>query len=708
MMRLLSTDKLSEEERVVKGVLTSGKILYGTSLNKYVESIADILYKADTNKEHSDINIYLYKSSVANAFMCQDGTLIVTVGLIAQATSEAEIALTMAHEIAHFDKKHTDSGDKKKLKTIKSAAEYALQKSKKTREMELEADSYALTDIYKNTNYSYEAVPGLFDILQYSYLPFDEVPFERSFVENADFKFPDECFNFRLKPIVSREDYVDTLSSHPNLKKRRENADKIVENWNDDGRSEFILGESSFDKARTLARKEAIDELLATHNFGEAYYNTYVLLSEKPNDVELKTFMTQSLYGMAKYAKNGNLSDVVPDYKKTEGESGAAYHFFRKIKKKDLALLALRYSWQTQKENEDVKPLTESLMLMVDEYKLSLSDFSDFGMSVSSSDAKKSVDEKINAFLSANKAENKTAETKKTNTQTQKSSVAKNSTKNNRRRGVSDKNTATVATSADNDSKRDSKYDNIKLKQIRESYVLPDSDFTVLNYLLYDLKSDTSFVSMYNSSLKKNEQNNVNSALDDVTEKKTAFDGDKILLVTYYYGDKKSIARKDRRIQNNIIKWAKEQNVEVLCYEQLIKSEPNTETLNSYSYVKDMQNRAGAESKMQMVSFSNNEYKNQLVGSGVTKMLDVRVSDFTEKKFKMHGFFAGLLVPISFSGIVPAGFVKQRNLKASVSLSDLKTGNLDYTKRLEIEKYNTQARLHDFVYTFISNIRKEE
>ncbi|MBP3717537.1 MAG: M48 family metallopeptidase [Paludibacteraceae bacterium] len=713
MVRLLGEEKLSDDERTVQSLFQSGRVLYGTPVNAYIDSIANILYRANPNSEHEKIHIYLYKSPVANAFMCPDGSLFMNLGMVAQATSEAELALVLAHEIAHFDKKHGSSANKKDLKKAKSAAEYALKKTMRDREKEMEADSYAISDFYKKTNYSYEAVPGLFDLLQYSYLPFDEEVFQRSFVETADYKFPDEYYTSKLNPIVSREDYVDTLDTHPNLKKRRQNADDLVKNLNDDGRTEFLLSEASFDRARFLARKESVYLLLKNHDFGEAFYNTYVMMADNKDDADLQTFAAQALYGVAKYKADGDISEVVPDYKKTEGESGAAYYFLRKLKKKEVAVLALRFAWKAQKVNPDLAPITKSLMAMVRNYSLSTSDFCDFAMGTSVADAQK----KVNALLgtdkavtdNAAKAPAKPANAKPASTE-KKNTVTKQPSKRKTKRNIPTSSAGSGETAAVPEKRRDSKYDNIRQKQAREKYVLPDTSFTVLNYMLVDLKADSAFVNMLSSTAKSDEKKDVEDALDELTNNvnKKAFEGGKVLLVTLYYGDGKSLARKDRQMQDNLMKWGHKYGIDFVCYEQLLKNNPNTKNYNFYISLKNLQYEHIAGSDKEMVSLKNPVLDSLLKKEGIAKMLDLRVVDMTKRRFKMHGIMAGVAVPYALPAVVAGGFIRQRGLAASVSLTDLETGDTDNKALLKASKYNTQPRLHQFLYQFLSNVKKGE
>ena len=89
-------------------------------------------------------------------------------------------------------------------------------------------------------------------------------------------------------------------------------------------------------------------------------------------------------------------------------------------------------------------------------------------------------------------------------------------------------------------------------------------------------------------------------------------------------------------------------------------------------------------------------------------MLDLRVADMTKRKFKMHGVMAGVAVPYALPAVVAGGFIRLRGLVASAALTDLDTGDTDNKAVLKASKYNTQPRLHQFLYQFLSNVKKGE
>ena len=289
LREIFASDGKKEDDLFLKKLFQSGKIVYGSSLNRYLDNILDKLLVNDS-KLRNEITLFVVKSPEVNAFAMNKGIILVNIGFLAQVTNEAEIAFVLAHELVHIAEKHAlELPKEKNLDTY-------LTYHNRSREKENEADKYALERYFTASNYSYKAIDGAFDVLQYSYLPFDNIPFKRSMVETDFYKFDDKYFLKNIKPIHSREDYIDTLSTHPNLQKRRTAANNFISSKNDNGRELFLQGKELFEEIQTIARFETIRQYLTTHNYGKAYYNAYVLLQTMPNNVFLQNAMAIAVY----------------------------------------------------------------------------------------------------------------------------------------------------------------------------------------------------------------------------------------------------------------------------------------------------------------------------------------------------------------------------------------------------------------------------
>lgn len=369
---------------LLKGLVMDGRILYGTPLNDYVNKVADNLLSDDPVMQ-SKVHIYIVKSPIVNAYSTYNGLVFVTLGILAQVSNESELAFILAHEFAHIEENHiVKYGSSKEKPSGRDLLDYYIRVQNTSRNKELTADRVALERYMARTSYSYEIIDDLFDVLQYSDLPFDEVPFPKSLVETDFYQFPENYFLTNIAPISSRSDEVDTLSTHPNIEKRRAAAADILTGLSNEGRSVFVQSEQLFNEVRDLARFECINYFLTEHQYDHAFYNAYVLLKSHPNNKFLNESLAAAMYGFSKHKNHGVANDVITSYKEIEGEMQQTDYFLSKLTRQESSLLALRLAWKARKNDPDNQYLTEILKdAMKDVFvknKMKYSDFSDFAM----------------------------------------------------------------------------------------------------------------------------------------------------------------------------------------------------------------------------------------------------------------------------------------------------------------------------------------
>jgi len=87
----------------------TGMVLFNDSLSNYVSKVAGVLLREDTALFHQ-LHFYVYKDPSLNAFTSATGTILVTVGLLAQLENEAQLAFILAHEITHYKQQHMLKG----------------------------------------------------------------------------------------------------------------------------------------------------------------------------------------------------------------------------------------------------------------------------------------------------------------------------------------------------------------------------------------------------------------------------------------------------------------------------------------------------------------------------------------------------------------------------------------------------------------------
>ncbi|MBO4773955.1 MAG: M48 family metallopeptidase [Bacteroidales bacterium] len=356
--------KMTNRDRVLLGsyqinkLMSSGRVLYGDPITRMVEKVADQLL-ANEPALRSQLRFYTIKSSDVNAFCTGQGMIFVNVGLIAQLQDESQLAYVLAHEIVHYVRKHNlevlTRDNRKEAKKSEEDDEVwerdqtvrlLLRYHQRSHAMETEADTIGLKRFYLKAGYSTD-LDGVFDVLQYSALPFDEIPFNTEYFNTERYQVPQSCFLDSVKAISARDDYDDSRSSHPNIKKRRTLVNELLKQIPSGGARYIVTTEEEFDRLRTLARLECIRMDLIDAEYANAFYSCYLLQKTMPDNLFLEKSRLQALYAISKYKTYQSVNNYIPLYTDYEGEIQQIYHFFHKIESKELAMLTIKELWES-------------------------------------------------------------------------------------------------------------------------------------------------------------------------------------------------------------------------------------------------------------------------------------------------------------------------------------------------------------------------
>lgn len=381
-----------EANYLIDELISSGKVLVNDPLGDYVNKVADKLLAHDPDLR-SNIQLYVVKSPVVNAFTFDKGIIFVNIGLLAQLENEAQLAFILAHEITHFTSRHAinayveyDKIDQGRSSYRRSSYEDRITaKSNYSKELETEADIEGL-ELYMKSNYSIKEVPGAFDVLQYSYLPFEEIEFEKGFLETSNLVMPDDYFLAETAPIKADDNYDDSKSTHPNIRKRRTSVLKKIDEIDEGDRSKFLVSEEEFKKVREISRFEICRLYLIHRDYAEALYSAYILLKKYPGNLYLEKIVAKSLFGMAayknkgkmKYQKSYSFNEVeadlddydgttrfrLPKFEDIEGNSQQVYHMLHKLNRDEMTVVALQYAWNVKKKAPNdaiLNAITDSL-----------------------------------------------------------------------------------------------------------------------------------------------------------------------------------------------------------------------------------------------------------------------------------------------------------------------------------------------------------
>lgn len=328
-------------------ILYSGYVVYGDEVSAYIQQLASAMLR-DEPELLSKLRFYVIKANDINAFSTAPGIIFVTTGLIAQVSSEAQLAFILSHEIAHYELNHVHSGYVNRQKNGElRTKEQIIAFSQFSKENELEADKLALKRYHKS-GYATEELIGTFDVLMYSYLPFDEIPFPRDYFSKGNAYLPLEKLNVYTIPITAEEDYDDQFSTHPNIKKRKEAILNSLSEFHDWGFSSFILNEELFKDIRTTCRFESVRTNVIEGNDFSALYDIFLLERSFPESLFLDRMKALTWLSIIRlnegFEKNRSALRV-------EGESSILYHFLASCTHFDHAALGLRIIYDLRQKH---------------------------------------------------------------------------------------------------------------------------------------------------------------------------------------------------------------------------------------------------------------------------------------------------------------------------------------------------------------------
>ena len=630
-------------------MLQQGRILYGSEMNQYLDNIKEKLL-VNYPQLQQDIHVYILQTPIVNAYSLPDGTILVTMGMLAQVTNEAELAFVLAHEIAHYSERHDKNNDTKSKE--KDVVRRYMRNQQYSREQEFTADRVGLTKFFKDSPYSYDIIDGIFDVLLYSDLPFDEIPFQRSEVETDIYHFPDNYFLKTVSNIPDRSNMIDTLLTHPNIEKRRTVAKGLVSSFSNDGRKKFVQPEEQFTRLRDAARFSCIERYLINHDYDKAIYNTYVLQQSFPNNAYLDRAMVTAYYGASKHKGQGKINVMIEPYKEVEGEQQQVNYLMSKMNRNEYAVLALRKAWATMQKypNDEylqnvVKDLIADIFV---KNKMRYIDFCDYPQGTSIEEI--------------------------------------------------------AQTNEDTTQLTGSKYDRIK-QQNMSVKVLPDPKFKTVNYMLVDIHSDSLFKVWVNMAVVNGEMQAVLEAVSNgnIGNEKSVL----IALPIYHiYNDNGNIQsqsadqRNAEQLQKLMCRAAKRARVTPVTLQMDFKH-PETEQYNSFvkinQWYQDFANAGALDMR-----YHTSEYLDEIAAAlGSRKLCFVTVTDSPGSSFFGNKLTLPWLMP-AFPYTIPVVIsvlcLRQYDFDVNFRVIDIIDGTVESSGHYSHSEVMRKAYINGYVY----------
>lgn len=322
-------------------LLQSGMIVFGDETSKYVQDVANKLL-ANHPDLLNELQFFVMKSNITNAMSTDQGIVFVTLGLLSQVENEAQLAYVLAHEITHYTQKHMQRGfEEGKHARYRSYDEMVTDMSARSREKENEADVIGVK-LFHEAGYSKDDITGVFNVLMYCYLPFDEVKLPKDYFNNEYMYIPEDFFPTDINPIKAEADYDDSKSTHPNIKHRKDSTNKLIAQYKNWGDKHYFFSKERFKHVQTIARFEGLRVDLINHQYASVLYNVFLLEKEFPNSRFLSKAKANAWLGLSQSKIFGDFKKALTDPNKIEGESYAMYYLLKEFSPEQMITVGLR------------------------------------------------------------------------------------------------------------------------------------------------------------------------------------------------------------------------------------------------------------------------------------------------------------------------------------------------------------------------------
>ena len=367
-------DFFLESTYLIDQLLESGYVLFNDPISEYVNDVLDVIVASNPELQKKSPRVYTFRSTEVNAFAVDQGMIFVSIGLLSQLENEAQLALVLSHELVHVQEEHgldgfieasridRDFREGNKINTDQFDITQ-IEKNRYSREQEIEADDRGLK-YFLNTNYNFTSIKRVFDILRYSYLPFDEVVFEPSILEKLSVSIPENYLLDILNPInLAKED--EEQSSHPALSIRGHFLRQKLGGLNFEGKEQYIVSESRFKANQMKCRVDLIRLFLNNQALPEAIYSTFLMSKIHGNSSFTNEIIGKALYGLTKFKNNENADNSLSlSSEKIEGESQQVFHIIEKLTNEELNVVAIAYNYDRYRhhpENQTLRALLVDL-----------------------------------------------------------------------------------------------------------------------------------------------------------------------------------------------------------------------------------------------------------------------------------------------------------------------------------------------------------
>lgn len=341
-------------------ILSSGQVLFGNPLSNYVEKVGQNLLK-DRKELAEEIQFYVLRSHVPNAYTTSNGLIFVSVGLLVRLENESQLAVILAHEIQHYVKKHSLLQYKENRKVMATSTRNSNFEDKLksiyrfSKDQEFEADDLGY-EMLKNTQYDLNEGVYVFEMLKYTDYPFLETPYSLDSLASENYIFPQTVRDLAaasMKSVLEAEsknkltDDADLEGTHPSLNQRILILKDRIAKLDMSGKKRFVIDEKEFHYMQKIARHELLLLYMRRSDYGQSFYLSRVMELLYGKSLFLSKVKAMSIYALAEHRFRGkNLKDFGCSVSDNKGEWRNFFAEINSLTEKELGAFAVRIIWQ--------------------------------------------------------------------------------------------------------------------------------------------------------------------------------------------------------------------------------------------------------------------------------------------------------------------------------------------------------------------------
>ena len=351
-----------------------GEFLFDQQVEPYCQKVLSRICQSNPELSQDGIRLLVSKSSVPNASCLGEGTIVLNLGLLSRLESEAQLAFTLCHELAHYVQNHVNENIEEriatyysketqtKLKQIKRSKynrtaqaidllqDFTYDSKRHSRIKETEADSIGL-HLFRRCGYKETAPMEVLEILRNAdqgkfskpvefqkHLGSLGYPMKESWLEYEE----DTSFFYGNTSLGDWED--DSLRTHPEVDKRIAALARQLSQAASPKLKEPIANSSAFQRYIHLSEFEALYFAYHSEEVGKALFQSLQLRDLYPDNLFLHAMTGLCLTDLYLAKKEHRLSTKLDiNHHQYSYAYNQFLHFFNSLRLRDYQELAYLY-----------------------------------------------------------------------------------------------------------------------------------------------------------------------------------------------------------------------------------------------------------------------------------------------------------------------------------------------------------------------------